>query len=169
MQGTVIVVLLLIISCSAQKKEEESILEKIMKKLARAFEKSVIKAGNTCGLPSIDNVMRNLTLKEGDTARFQCDVDMRCMVSYIKWIHHEFDNNGTVRILRTAASKGNPYSFVVKSVSYPDEGFYSCIAGNTLGETVSSAYLEIAAATVDNLDTRIAFLTLVLMVGYAKL
>ena len=56
-----------------------------------------------------------------------------------------------------------------QSVSYPDEGFYSCIAGNTLGETVSSAYLEIAAATVDNLDTRIATLTLVLMVGYAKL
>jgi len=58
-------------SCSTQKKEEESIAEKIMKKIARAIEKSVIQAGNTCGLPAIDNVMKNLTLNEGDTARLE--------------------------------------------------------------------------------------------------
>ena len=46
--------------------------------------------------------------------------------------------------------------FILQDISYPDEGFYSCVAGNTLGETVSSAYLEIAAATQNILNTRIA-------------
>ena len=31
-------------------------------------------------------------------------------------------------------------------VSPPDSGFYSCVAGNILGESVSSAYLEISPA-----------------------
>ena len=30
----------------------------------------VFPAGNTCGLPKINNVMKNLTLNEGDTARY---------------------------------------------------------------------------------------------------
>ena len=32
----------------------------------------------------------------------------------------------------------------VQDVSYESEGFYSCVAGNTLGETISTAYLELA-------------------------
>jgi len=89
--------------------------------------------------------MKNLTLNEGDTARFQCSVDMKCMVSYIQWYHEPF--NGSAKLLRTGASMGNPYSYVIKDVSLDSEGFYSCVAGNTLGETVSSAYLEIAGAS----------------------
>ena len=40
-------------------------------------------------------------------------------------------------------------------MSYEDEGFYSCVAGNTLGETVSSAFLEISKASFSVLDVRI--------------
>jgi len=133
----------------------ETVADRIMKKIASAFEKSVIRAGNTCGLPRIQNVMKNLTLREGDTARFQCNVDMKCMVSYIQWYHHEFDFNGTSTLLRTGSSMGNPYSYAITAVSVKDEGFYSCVAGNTLGETVSSAFLEISAADLCALDVRI--------------
>ena len=31
-------------------------------------------------------------------------------------------------------------------VSPPDSGFYSCVAGNILGESTSTAYLEISPA-----------------------
>ena len=32
-------------------------------------DKMFFSAGNTCGLPKINNVMKNLTLNEGDTAK----------------------------------------------------------------------------------------------------
>lgn len=112
----------------------ESVADKIIKKIA----------GNTCGLPKINNVMKNLTLNEGDTANFHCSVDMKCMVSYIQWYHEPF--NGTLKLLRTGASSGDPYSYFIKDVHLNDEGFYMCVAGNTLGETTSLATLEIAGA-----------------------
>lgn len=111
-----------------------SVGEKIIKKIA----------GNTCGLPKINNVMKNLTLNEGDSASFHCSVDMKCMVSYIQWYHEPF--NGSMKLLRTGANRGNPYSYEIKDVSYEDEGYYMCVAGNTLGETTSLAFLEIAGA-----------------------
>ena len=45
----------------------------------------------TCGVPTIKNVMRNLTLNPGERALFRCKVDMKCMVSYIQW-YHEMTN-----------------------------------------------------------------------------
>jgi len=95
----------------------------------------------TCGQPKINNVMRNLTLNPGETARFRCSVDMKCMVSYIQWYHEM--NNGSMRLLRTGATQGNPFGYTVRRVNPNDAGFYSCVVGNILGETVSSAYLEI--------------------------
>ena len=44
--------------------------------------------------------------------RFQCSVDMKCMVSYIQWYHQPF--NDTPKLLRTGATTGNPYSYVIK-------------------------------------------------------
>ena len=71
----------------------------------------------TCGLPEITSVMRNLTVYPGDEARwiktnwhhnhchnqhhhhpnhplqrFECTVDMQCLVSYIQWFHTTPDN-----------------------------------------------------------------------------
>ena len=36
---------------------------------------------------------------------------------------------------------------IVLQVDGTDSGFYSCVAGNILGESVSSAYLEINSTT----------------------
>ena len=127
---------------------------------------------------------------------------MKCMVSYIHW-YHEMNNGkwnriaqrilkrllnfswigndcaGSVRLLRTGASAGTPYSYYINKVntvqpsnvkwrilvhfisipqnivplatlvfqvSPADSGFYSCVAGNILGESVSSAHLAISPA-----------------------
>eukprot|EP00092_Neocalanus_flemingeri_P102569 GFUD01131198.1.p1 GENE.GFUD01131198.1~~GFUD01131198.1.p1 ORF type:complete len:189 (+),score=21.37 GFUD01131198.1:100-666(+) len=110
--------------------DTESFGEKILRKIVK-----------TCGQPKINNVMRNLTLNPGDTARFRCTVDMKCMVSYIQWYHEM--NNGSMRLLRTGATQGTPYRYTIRKVTPHDSGFYSCVAGNILGETVSSAFLEI--------------------------
>jgi len=128
-----LILLLLQVSCYVG---SETMGEKIFRKIVK-----------TCGVPNIKNVMRNLTLNPGDRARFHCKVDMKCMVSYIHWYHEM--NNGSVRLLRTGASAGTPYSYYINKVSSADSGIYSCVAGNILGESVSTAYLEV------NLVTRI--------------
>ena len=64
-------------------------------------------------------------------------------------------------MLRTGASAGTPYRYSINKVTtkrlsevqtnvsittqveVSDTGFYSCVAGNILGESVSSAYLQI--------------------------
>ncbi|XP_023325604.1 fibroblast growth factor receptor isoform X2 [Eurytemora carolleeae] len=127
-----------------------SIGEGIMKKIVK-----------TCGRPEINNVMQNLTLKPGDTASFRCTVDMKCLVSYIQWYHEM--NNGTMRLLRTARTHGNPYQFRIVDVSDMDEGFYTCIAGNIMGETVSSAYLEVSFAPNLNQSNLLLLLLLLLL------
>ena len=55
-----------------------------------------------------------------------------------------------MRLLRTGATQGTPYRYTIKKVTPLDSGFYSCVAGNILGETVSSAYLEINGTTSYN-------------------
>lgn len=105
------------------------------------YFENIKKYVKTCGKPRINNVMHNLTLNPGESARFKCSVDMKCLVSYIQWFHEM--NNGTMRLLRTASDTGDPYSFRIHRVDGLDEGFYTCVAGNILGETLSSAYLEI--------------------------
>jgi len=111
--------------------QAESVGEKILRKIVK-----------TCGVPTIKNVMRNLTVSPGDSARFHCKVDMKCMVSYIQWYHEM--NNGSVKLLRTGATQGTPYSYSIRRVGPQDRGLYSCVAGNILGETVSTAFLDIS-------------------------
>eukprot|EP00092_Neocalanus_flemingeri_P102568 GFUD01131197.1.p1 GENE.GFUD01131197.1~~GFUD01131197.1.p1 ORF type:complete len:189 (+),score=21.46 GFUD01131197.1:100-666(+) len=122
--------------------DTESFGEKILRKIVK-----------TCGQPKINNVMRNLTLNPGDTARFRCTVDMKCMVSYIQWYHEM--NNGSMRLLRTGATQGTPYRYTIRKVTPHDSGFYSCVAGNILGETVSSAFLEINGTPSHNPNTQL--------------
>ena len=118
-------------------------------------------AVKTCGLPRITSVMRNLTLDPGDTARlklcfcnfsfylffpsFDCEVDMKCMVSvrpycsntftitspisisnskefadsqvsYIQW-YHTVPHNGSRKLIRTGSSAGLLQSFSPTSSS----------------------------------------------------
>lgn len=139
--------LLLLSVLQATGQVEESIGQKILRKVVK-----------TCGQPKINNVMRNLTLNPGETARFRCSVDMKCMVSYIQWYHEM--NNGSMRLLRTGATQGNPYSYSVRRVRPNDAGFYSCVAGNILGETISSAYLEINSSPPSQASPIAAYLLL---------
>ena len=59
---------------------------------------------------------------------FHCSVDMKCMVSYIQWYHEPFNGEqslrilqwenvkfaGSMKLLRTGANRGNPYSYEIK-------------------------------------------------------
>eukprot|EP00096_Caligus_rogercresseyi_P003059 TRINITY_DN15593_c0_g1_i1.p1 TRINITY_DN15593_c0_g1~~TRINITY_DN15593_c0_g1_i1.p1 ORF type:complete len:175 (+),score=32.42 TRINITY_DN15593_c0_g1_i1:45-569(+) len=97
----------------------------------------------TCGKPNIQNIMNNVTARPGQSATFKCQVDMSCIVAYIEW-YHEMDN-GTEKLIKTASSSGDPHVHIIKQVKPTDEGLYTCIAGNVLGQATASAYLEVNA------------------------
>jgi len=105
--------------------------------------KSVAKV-KTCGKPHIQNIMSNVTARPGQMATFKCQVDMSCIVAYIEW-YHEMDN-GTEKLIKTASSSGDPHVHIIKQVRPTDEGLYTCIAGNVLGQATASAYLEVNRA-----------------------
>ena len=69
-----------------------------------------------------------------------------------------------MRLLRTGATKGTPYRYTIQNVTPEDAGFYSCIAGNILGETVSSAFLQINRANSYNTHSVLKHLLLFLHV-----
>jgi hypothetical protein len=88
--------------------------------------------------------MSNVTARPGQMATFKCQVDMSCIVAYIEW-YHEMDN-GTEKLIKTASSSGDPHVHIIKQVRPTDEGLYTCIAGNVLGQATASAYLEVNRA-----------------------
>lgn len=46
-------------------------------------------------------------------------------------------------LFQTASSSGDPHVHVIKEVKPTDEGLYTCIAGNFIGQATASAYLEV--------------------------
>merc|ERR1719370_1020607 len=126
-----------------------SLAEKILLKIASGLKKSVARAGETCGVPKIPEQLKNVTIQQGQTARFHCFVDMQCLVSYIHWSHSV---NGSEDLVKTNSPPGDPYSLIVEDASTDASGFYTCTAGNILGETESTAYLEVSRAPETNLQ-----------------
>ena len=53
-------------------------------------------------------------------------------------------------LIKTASSSGDPHVHVIKDVKATDEGLYTCIAGNVLGQSTASAYLEVNGAISDH-------------------
>ena len=95
------------------------------------------------------------------------------MVSYISWYKHldngehtlirynKYSHNftGSLEIVKTGVNKGNPYNLVIEvstgclklyelylmqNAVPEDGGRYSCVAGNVLGETMASAFLQVS-------------------------
>jgi len=124
----------------------------------------------TCGKPHIQNIMSNVTAKPGQQASFKCQVDMSCIVAYIEW-YHEMDN-GTEKLIKTASSSGDPHVHIIKQVKATDEGLYTCIAGNVLGQATASAYLEVNSARSlmsSGAMQPLLFLLLLLLIAQNKL
>ncbi|XP_071747086.1 kazal-type serine protease inhibitor domain-containing protein 1 [Lepeophtheirus salmonis] len=139
---------LLLLSLGVLATQSQGIVEKIL----------TIK---TCGKPNIQNIMNNVTARPGQSATFKCQVDMSCIVAYIEW-YHEMDN-GTEKLIKTASSSGDPHVHIIKQVKPTDEGLYTCIAGNVLGQATASAYLEVNSGP--RLYSQIQILGLSLLIG----
>ena len=77
------------------------------------------------------------------------------------WIYYNFFYSSYVSLLSNfifkksefilqAGAAENPEVLTLHNVTEKDEGWYTCIAQNTLGETFSSAYLAVVESTCQN-------------------
>ena len=69
---------------------------------------------------------------------------------------------------QTASSSGDPHVHIIKQVKPTDEGLYTCIAGNVLGQATASAYLEVNSARSLSCSP-LLFLLLLLLIAQNKL
>ncbi|KAJ8986250.1 hypothetical protein NQ317_009957 [Molorchus minor] len=93
---------------------------------------------------------KNLTVLENRTAIFACPQVIVDLEPYIQWFrvdrytdiddHNNF--NGTP-LQKDETSPVDPEIYQIVNVTHEDEGWYACFASNSLGTTVSKAYLEI--------------------------
>ncbi|XP_018365757.1 PREDICTED: fibroblast growth factor receptor homolog 1-like isoform X2 [Trachymyrmex cornetzi] len=96
---------------------------------------------------------KNVTALVNSTAIFRCPIvsDLEPFIQWIKVAKNPGDQedsppNGTV--LQAGTNAEDPEELKLYNVTEKDEGWYTCIAQNTLGETFSSAYLRV----VETLD-----------------
>ncbi|KAG5311093.1 FGFR1 factor, partial [Acromyrmex insinuator] len=96
---------------------------------------------------------KNVTALVNSTAIFRCPIvsDLEPFIQWIKVAKNPGDQedsppNGTV--LQVGTNAEDPEELKLYNVTEKDEGWYTCIAQNTLGETFSSAYLRV----VETLD-----------------
>ncbi|XP_043248037.1 fibroblast growth factor receptor homolog 1-like isoform X2 [Colletes gigas] len=108
--------------------------------------------------PILTRAPRNMTVLIGGNATMNCEVlsDAHRHLEWYHGYHTSFDTvNKTNHSFRVEVKDGtnvqNPEVLKLYNVTERDEGWYTCIAQNTLGETFSSAYLRV----VESLDDRV--------------
>ncbi|XP_026814901.1 fibroblast growth factor receptor 4-like isoform X1 [Rhopalosiphum maidis] len=97
----------------------------------------------------------NVTTLVHTNVSFEC-TPLADLEPYMRWFYHNASvgnvneanlENGTV-IQNGAPSEGNPELLQLSNVTHLDEGWYTCVAGNSLGMSYASAYLKV----VDELE-----------------
>lgn len=94
----------------------------------------------------------NQTVKADENVKFECDV-ISALEPHIVWYHHKdllnltedqsFDLAHNSNAIKFLTRIDEPYILRLGSVQDSDQGWYSCIAANNLGEAVASFYLTV--------------------------
>ncbi|XP_071442335.1 fibroblast growth factor receptor 4-like, partial [Hetaerina americana] len=99
---------------------------------------------------------KNTSVLVGHTAKFRCEVlsDLHPHIEWYKWenaTHSDIQNRNDTNNTLKAGNLGNqnPEVLELHNVTYDDEGWYTCIAGNSLGISYSSAYLDVVDSMMD--------------------
>ncbi|CAG9816876.1 unnamed protein product [Phaedon cochleariae] len=93
----------------------------------------------------------NLTVLVNTTATFECPQIFADLEPFIQWFRikdhpnftEEDSNLNWTLIEKDESSDPSPEIFELYNVTHEDEGWYACFASNSLGTTVSKAYLQV--------------------------
>ncbi|XP_043682538.1 fibroblast growth factor receptor homolog 1-like isoform X2 [Vespula pensylvanica] len=89
---------------------------------------------------------KNVTALVNSSVTFKCPIvsDLEPYIQWVKVAEYPGDQEDTPKgTLLQAGIAENPEVLKLYNVTEKDEGWYTCIAQNTLGETFSSAYLRV--------------------------
>ncbi|XP_020288431.1 fibroblast growth factor receptor homolog 1-like isoform X2 [Pseudomyrmex gracilis] len=113
--------------------------------------------------PILTRAPRNTTVLIGNNATMICEV-LSDAHRHLEWYHgyhtsldtvNKSSQNLRVEVVKVGNDTDTPEELRLYNVTEKDEGWYTCIAQNTLGETFSSAYLRV----VETLEEQRVLLT----------
>ncbi|XP_060515844.1 fibroblast growth factor receptor homolog 1-like isoform X2 [Cylas formicarius] len=93
--------------------------------------------------PIITQKLENMTVTVGSNVSFACEF-VSDLHQFITWTHtnsSDFENNTVV--VQKSGNTLTPEIYEITNVSHDDEGWYACLAANSLGRTISTAYLHV--------------------------
>ncbi|XP_014604414.1 PREDICTED: fibroblast growth factor receptor homolog 1-like isoform X2 [Polistes canadensis] len=96
---------------------------------------------------------KNVTALVNSSVTFRCPIvaDLEPYIQWVKVAEYPGDQEDTPKgTLLQAGIVENPEELKLYNVTEKDEGWYTCIAQNTLGETFSSAYLRVVETLEEN-------------------
>ncbi|XP_028141177.1 fibroblast growth factor receptor-like 1 isoform X2 [Diabrotica virgifera virgifera] len=103
--------------------------------------------------PRLVKELHNMTVEIGDRVQLKCEFDSETK-PFIMWMKtsdshctfgekEECDNVDMLQ--KSYDGRKNPEVYEISRVRRHDEGWYACIGSNTLGATVSKAYLKVTS------------------------
>ncbi|KDR22672.1 Basic fibroblast growth factor receptor 1, partial [Zootermopsis nevadensis] len=104
--------------------------------------------------PILTEAPKNSTVVVGHNESFRCEV-LSDLHPHVEWFRgyftslNETETNNVVKVYHIPTETAEVLE--LSNVSYDDEGWYTCIAGNSLGMTYASAYLHV----VDSLEVEL--------------
>jgi hypothetical protein len=96
--------------------------------------------------PIVTHPIENSTAVVGSSVNLTC-LFLSDLNPYIQWTR-EFANKSVV-VVQKSGDTENPEVYEIRNVTYQDEGWYACIAANSLGRTAAKAYLKVVESFED--------------------
>ncbi|XP_050519180.1 fibroblast growth factor receptor homolog 1 isoform X2 [Diabrotica virgifera virgifera] len=102
--------------------------------------------------PILTTGLENTTVVVGDSLRLSC-LFVSDLHPYIVWTklpynyancsYEALDDCNAIVLQKSDDGRGNPEAYEILNVTHQDEGWYACFASNSLGTTVSRAYITV--------------------------
>ncbi|KAL0269848.1 UNVERIFIED_CONTAM: hypothetical protein PYX00_007446 [Menopon gallinae] len=97
--------------------------------------------------PILTEPPQNVTAVRGENCTLKCSF-LSHLHHYMVWARRKVDGTDNLEEIynnsvETGSDNQSSDVLVIQNVTHDDEGWYSCIAGNSLGNTYASAYLKV--------------------------
>ncbi|XP_055617279.1 fibroblast growth factor receptor homolog 1-like isoform X2 [Toxorhynchites rutilus septentrionalis] len=99
--------------------------------------------------PIITKSLTNITALAGTNVSMHCEV-YSDLTKIIQWVKSKGYCTDCAFIKNKKRDSDNPEILTIENVTHADEGWYTCVAANTLGASYESAYLRVVDEFLDD-------------------